>query len=306
MFRDFAGMVGVAGLLCLPLASTGQSITGGSSINNSAEDPPSDNRGFHTQIEVSAVEAGPLTSSFVHRMAFRNTHIALGGLAQTNRRVVAFDLAFTVEDPDENGFLLRIDELARGISGILWQDGATGGTALATGITMLAEYDDSTDTPDTFAPIGSLVGLGPLGVQLSGPGSLAELHERSNNADLGPYYGTTTFVMRFSSFFSPTTNVVFPNDATGSGAVVFGFGAVPPGFEGVAPDDLGHFLTVTASFASPCPGDVTGDEVVDLGDLNLVLANFGTDSLEGDATLDGTVGLEDLNAVLAAFGGSCD
>jgi hypothetical protein len=306
MSRYCFGILAASGLLCLPLAAVGQSITGVSSINNSSEDPPSENREFHTEIDLSAVEEGVLRSSFVHRIAFRNTHVALGGLAQTNKRVVAFDLAFTVEDSDENGFLLRVDEFAQGISGILWGDGGTGGTALATGISMLAEYDDSTDGADTFAPIGSLVGLGPNGVQITEPGSIAELQERANKADLGPYVGTTTFVLRFSSFFSPTTNVVFPNDVTGSGAVLYGFGAVPPGFDGVSADDLGHFLRITASFASPCPGDVTGDEVVDLEDLNLVLANFGTDSLEGDATLDGAVGLDDLNAVLAAFGAPCE
>lgn len=54
-----------------------------------------------------------------------------------------------------------------------------------------------------------------------------------------------------------------------------------------------------------CPGDVTGDDQVNLADLNLVLANFGTDTSEGDTNDDGTVDLADLNAVLAEFGTSC-
>jgi hypothetical protein len=57
--------------------------------------------------------------------------------------------------------------------------------------------------------------------------------------------------------------------------------------------------------AAACPADVTGDGVVDLADLNLVLANFGMDTDEGDANGDGTVDLADLNLVLAQFGGSC-
>ncbi|MFI4853737.1 MAG: M14 family zinc carboxypeptidase [Phycisphaerales bacterium JB065] len=55
----------------------------------------------------------------------------------------------------------------------------------------------------------------------------------------------------------------------------------------------------------PCPGDTTGDGSVDLADLNLVLANFGTDTSDGDTNGDGSVDLADLNAVLAAFGESC-
>jgi glucose/arabinose dehydrogenase len=54
-----------------------------------------------------------------------------------------------------------------------------------------------------------------------------------------------------------------------------------------------------------CDGDVTGDNAVDLADLNLVLANFGTSTTEGDADGNGEVDLADLNLVLANFGSSC-
>lgn len=54
-----------------------------------------------------------------------------------------------------------------------------------------------------------------------------------------------------------------------------------------------------------CPSDVNGDNFVDLGDLNLVLANFGQTTPNGDTNGDGSVDLADLNAVLAAFGTEC-
>jgi hypothetical protein len=57
--------------------------------------------------------------------------------------------------------------------------------------------------------------------------------------------------------------------------------------------------------STPCPGDATGDLMVDLADLNLVLANFGADGTEGDVTGDGAVDLADLNLVLANFGTGC-
>ncbi len=56
---------------------------------------------------------------------------------------------------------------------------------------------------------------------------------------------------------------------------------------------------------STCPADVTGDNQINLADLNLVLANFGQTTPNGDTNDDGQVNLADLNAVLAAFGQSC-
>ena len=55
-----------------------------------------------------------------------------------------------------------------------------------------------------------------------------------------------------------------------------------------------------------CPADVTGDNTIDLADLNLVLASFGQTTENGDTNDDGVVDLADLNAVLAAFGQACD
>lgn len=62
----------------------------------------------------------------------------------------------------------------------------------------------------------------------------------------------------------------------------------------------------TISLGVFVPGDVTGDGVVNLADLNLVLANFGQVAgggvIGGDANCDGVVNLTDLNLVLANFG----
>jgi hypothetical protein len=58
--------------------------------------------------------------------------------------------------------------------------------------------------------------------------------------------------------------------------------------------------------AVPCRGDVTFDGAVDLADLNVILANFGSQFGPGDLDCSGAVDLADLNTVLAEFGGSCD
>jgi hypothetical protein len=64
-------------------------------------------------------------------------------------------------------------------------------------------------------------------------------------------------------------------------------------------------LFAAAQGGGDCPADVTGDESVDLADLNLVLGNFGTTTSDGDTNGDGEVDLVDLNAVLGAFGTTC-
>ena len=50
---------------------------------------------------------------------------------------------------------------------------------------------------------------------------------------------------------------------------------------------------------------MTGDDSVDLADLNLVLANFGQATPQGDADSNGSVDLADLNIVLGNFGTDC-
>jgi hypothetical protein len=67
----------------------------------------------------------------------------------------------------------------------------------------------------------------------------------------------------------------------------------------------GEIYVYSTNIPDPCAADVTGDDAVDLADLNLVLANFGLDTSDGDADGDGQVNLVDLNLVLAGFGADC-
>ena len=59
----------------------------------------------------------------------------------------------------------------------------------------------------------------------------------------------------------------------------------------------------------PCPGDLNGDRLVNLGDLATLLAHYGTPSgatlADGDLDGDGDVDLSDLSALLGVFGSSC-
>lgn len=73
-------------------------------------------------------------------------------------------------------------------------------------------------------------------------------------------------------------------------------------------ENFGRLLSNTMTWATLGPlvfGDATGDGEIDLADLNIVLANFGSETDEGDLDGDGVVNLADLNIVLATFGSSC-
>ena len=57
-----------------------------------------------------------------------------------------------------------------------------------------------------------------------------------------------------------------------------------------------------------CPGDVNGDQRIDLTDLNIILGKFGQATAAGapgDFDNSGAFDLPDLNAVLGAFGNDC-
>jgi hypothetical protein len=64
---------------------------------------------------------------------------------------------------------------------------------------------------------------------------------------------------------------------------------------------VGGFWADAGTPAEPCPADVDGSGVVDVGDLLLVLANWGG-SGDGDINDDGTVDVSDLLELLSAWG----
>jgi hypothetical protein len=72
--------------------------------------------------------------------------------------------------------------------------------------------------------------------------------------------------------------------------------------------DTNRFEALLWVSALVCPGDASGDGVVDTNDLNVVLSMFGQSggALAGDVNTDGIVDFDDLNYVLTRFGYECD
>jgi len=102
---------------------------------------------------------------------------------------------------------------------------------------------------------------------------------------------------RVSDVASPTSTVQFRFVASdlGTGSIVE-----------AALDDFS--ILVVECGAAPCPGDLDGDRDIDLEDLSVLLANFGTGGAtyeDGDLDGNGTVDLGDLSQILAVYGSTC-
>ncbi len=71
----------------------------------------------------------------------------------------------------------------------------------------------------------------------------------------------------------------------------------------------GGSLSVRFTIAPPpCPGDATGDGIVNFTDITAVLSNWGSagpSPLAGDADSDGVVNFQDITAVLSNWGALC-
>lgn len=224
-------------------------ITGITSADNSS--PPGAQTFLH-QTSVSPVTTLGATAEFVHTTQLLNSAVFNGGAAQTNPRRSSFQLAFTVEDPSNVGFTVEIDQLLRGYSEV----SVTSGRGDATGVSYFVQADDSTDAPGTLSNrVDLFIGTGGVSVALgpSDPPSMArELFEATDSDVFGSYVGTTDFLLDYTTFFSPTTNVFFQNNSVGSGAINYGLGSLPAN-DPLTQADLGHFLTVRATFNIPEP-----------------------------------------------------
>lgn len=93
----------------------------------------------------------------------------------------------------------------------------------------------------------------------------------------------------------------FPSDISDDGRILVGAGLSPAGRTEGWMIDLGPY---------PCPADLDRDGVVGLGDVQALLAHFGTRVIgmhpQGDVNFDGDIDLQDLGLMLSAFGTSCE
>jgi hypothetical protein len=68
-------------------------------------------------------------------------------------------------------------------------------------------------------------------------------------------------------------------------------------------------LRVVGTVPTPCIGDLDGNRIINLADLGILLANYGSTSgmtyTDGDLNCDGAVNLADLGILLSVYGTTC-
>jgi hypothetical protein len=103
-----------------------------------------------------------------------------------------------------------------------------------------------------------------------------------------------------------STDTPIPVARHGFAAIPLSCGLLLPGggtIQGLQP------TTRVDLFEPMVPGDLDGDQQVGLGDLAILLSNFGTPSGaepgDGDSDEDGDVDLQDLASLLADYGRVC-
>lgn len=113
----------------------------------------------------------------------------------------------------------------------------------------------------------------------------------------------------FRGFYFDGQSVFDLNDiATGQpGQITEADDISETGYIAASADSLDGPVALLLSPVVPCPGDIDGDGQVNLTDLALLLANFGSSGrgIEGDLNGDDTVDLTDLAMLLARFGVTC-
>ncbi len=233
-----------------------------------AIDQPLRLREFRTEADLTA--APTLVGDeavFTHRLAWMSAQRVLPGLpfeVLTWGNVVAYELAFTVDDPLSRGYTLDIDAVLRGYLTARWSgnDGLFSPFVSASGTILVAMLDSGSG----FELVSALSGDTEVALANAQDDFENLLVERGATFHAGSFTGTRDFRLRFGSQVD-NTQVALANRNVGEGAVRFGldptlagFGdARYPGVDGEAAASHGHFVTVRALFGDavpPPPGTV--------------------------------------------------
>lgn len=117
-------------------------------------------------------------------------------------------------------------------------------------------------------------------------------------------------VLATGSFTAPATQGAYTFSLANSVANVLTAVNTPPQFSPVvnAPVTLAApSFSFTVGGGTNCPGDLDGDNDVDISDLSTLLSQFGSTGpgFSGDLDNDGDVDISDLSALLSNFGTNC-
>jgi hypothetical protein len=254
-------------LLLIPVQANAGNITGISAINNSPDYVVA--QAFHvtqliTSVSAGAASANGLDVSFsTHfRFAFGDLVAAGGpefGLITLNQLI--YEVHFTVDDPGNVGYHLQMDTLLRGFI-----EGRVDGTSsppspfvdpsVHTDAASMTGYFDDGSGSGFVGPVGQLALFGTSDHADGVGASFSDERLASASFSAGDFIGTRNFAVLFSPAPSYSFLTIMNNYTKGEAGLRYGAHTTQsgltfdtPGPDGVPADDLGHFLTVTASFS---------------------------------------------------------
>lgn len=275
MSHRFSIILLAAALLVNAQAAFAVTISAVTITNNSTPDETDTLSGgrlheFRTASSIGGPVSGSGSLELTTQMQWYNGHLATGGVAQTHKRNVVYDLSFTVLDPTNSGYTLSIDTVMRGHSTAIWTGSSNtsspSSAITATGTTLSGRFDS--DLSDAIDELGSQVGdltiLGALGgtsandVVTRGDSAL----NQSRSFAAGSLSGTRTFGLRFTTATSSSTNVLAQNGEQGQGSVRYGLNNLLTGLDlsgqpqagDLSNDQLGHFVTIRLTDLVTDPG----------------------------------------------------
>ena len=253
------------------LIVSGVSIPNDSSAEE-ALDAPAVNRPreFHTQSSIGPVDMLGDSTSFTSHMQWYNGMQSNAGVAQVHKRNIIYDLFFTVEDPLNLGYEVGILSLLQGYStseyygtDVSGDGGSQAVIATSSGLSGRIDTNASDGTDTLDAQIADLTIIGGVGATSNVSSTSSHVFNTANrNYNAGIFSGTRSFALRFTSVFTPTTNVIMQNNVSGEGSVRYGINATLASLQETglqmtndqySNSDLGHFVSVAVEAQSSVP-----------------------------------------------------
>lgn len=162
-------------------------------------------------------------------------------------------------------------------------DGATpANSATSTAISVTVDNSPPT-SPGSFRSTGSTVGSVALAWNASTDNNAVTAYKLTRNGTVITTVSGSTLTYNDTGLTPGTTYTytVVAQDAAGNSSTA---------------------ANLSASTNPPKPGDLNGDNAVDVTDLSIMLSNFGTSNAVADINKSGSVDIFDLSILLTNFG----
>jgi hypothetical protein len=168
---------------------------------------------------------------------------------------VAYDLTFAVGVASNVNYDLELDSLVRGSRTAFLESTASTGLVQSGGTNFAVKFAMDGGSFNNIPGFTTTFSGGLTTDNTADGVAVHQLQDTStNDIGLGNFTGSHTFTLRFTTSPSPNVTSVISNNSTGESAIRFGLNPTSNYFTSLSETpsselpNLGHFLTVTATF----------------------------------------------------------